>query len=72
MNRFLGYDEIHYGWLRAHRAWSHVARVMLEIMGVEVSKEITLPQMLQSYWKEIRHVVCTDMMGFQNKNPELY
>ena len=72
MNRFLGYDEIHYGWLRSHGAWSHVARVMLEIMGIEVAKEITLPQMLQSYWKEIRHVVCTDMMGFQNKNPEHY
>lgn len=72
MNCFLGYDEIHYGWLRAHRAWSHVAKVMLEIMGIEVAKEITLSKMLQSYWKDLQQVVCADMMGFQNKNPEHY
>jgi len=72
MNRFLGYDEIHYGWLRAHRAWSHVAKVMLDIMGIEVAKEITLPRMLQSFCKGLQQVVCADMMGFQNKNPEHY
>lgn len=72
MDRYLGYDEIHYGWLRAHFAWSHVAKVMLGAMGVEVTKEITLSEMLQSYWQEVRQVVGTDMTGFKKKKPEYY
>lgn len=69
-DRYLGHDEIHYGWLQAHKAWSHVARMMLEIMGVEGTKGISLSGMLQSYWEEFRQVVGSDMMGFKNKNPE--
>lgn len=72
MNRYLGYDEIHYGWLRAHKAWSHVARMMLEMMGVECTKGIPLSGMLQSYWEEFRQVVGSDMMGFKNKNPDYF
>ena len=72
MDEYLGFDEIHYGWLRSHRAWSHVAKVMLEVMEIEVKKEIPLPRMLQSYWKELQKVVWSDMMGFQNKNPEQF
>jgi hypothetical protein len=72
MDRYLGFDEIHYGWLRAHHAWSHVAKVMLDVMGVEVTREISLPRMLQSYWDELKQVVWVDMMGLQKKNPEHY
>ena len=70
MDCYLGYDEIHYGWLRAHRAWSHAAGVMLHIMGVEVSREIALTEMLQSYWNELRQVVFGDLIGLNNKHPE--
>ena len=70
MDRYLGFDEIHYGWLRAHHAWSHVARVMLDVMEVEVTKEIPLFKMLQSYWDELKQVVGVDMTGLQKKNPE--
>jgi len=70
MDRYLGYDEIHYGWVRAHSAWSHVTKVVLGIMGIEVTKEITLSGMLQSYWEEFRQVVGADMMGFKKNNPE--
>ena len=70
MDRYLGYDEIHYGWLRAHHAWTHVAKVMLDVLGVEVTKKIPLSRMLQSYLKEFRQVVCGDMMGIRNINPE--
>jgi hypothetical protein len=70
MDRYLGYDEIHYGWLRAHHAWSHVTKVMLDVLGVEVAKPIPLSGMLQSRWNELRQVVCSDMMGLKNKNPE--
>ena len=48
MDSYLGYDEIHYGWLRAHNAWSHVAREMLGIRGVEVAKKIALSAMFNS------------------------
>lgn len=72
MDRYLGYDEIHYGWLRAHSAWSHLAGVMLGALGVETAKAITLPKMLQSYGQEFQQVVCADMLGFKNKNPEHY
>ena len=72
MDRYLGYDEIHYGWFRAHSAWSHLARVMLSTLGVETAKAITLPKMLQSYGQEFQQVVCTDMLGFKNKNLEHY
>jgi hypothetical protein len=70
MDRYLGFDEIHYGWLRGHHAWSHVAKVMLDVMEIEVTKEITLSEMLQSYWDEFRQVVGTDMMGFKKKKSE--
>ena len=70
MDRYLGYDEIHYGWVRAHSAWSHVTKVVLGIMGIEVTKGITLSGMLQSYWEEFRQVVGADMMGFNKNNPE--
>ena len=70
MDRYLGFDEIHYGWLRAHHAWSHVAKVMLDTLGVEFTKKIRLSGMLHSYWSELRQVVCVDMMGLKNKNPE--
>ncbi|MEE8269967.1 MAG: hypothetical protein V3R23_08110 [Nitrospinaceae bacterium] len=70
MDRYLGYDEIHYGWLRAHNAWSHVARIMLETLGFNMTSEITLPRMIRSYWEELRQVVWTDMIGFKKKNLE--
>jgi hypothetical protein len=70
MNRYLGFDEIHYGWLCAHSAWSHVAKAMLGTVGVTMSREITLAGMIRSYWEEFWQVVGSDMMGFKKKNPE--
>jgi hypothetical protein len=72
MDRYLGLDEIHYGWLKAHNAWSHVAQEMLAVLGVEGTKKIPLSRMLQSYWQEFRQVVGSDMMRFKKKNPEHY
>ena len=72
LDRYLGFDEIHYGWLRAHNAWSHVARTILGVMGVEGAKGISLSGMLQSYGQEFRQVVWGDMMGFKKKNPEYF
>ncbi len=72
MDRYLGFDEIHYGWLRAHSAWSHVAKVMLGTLGVDMAHEISLPEMIKSYWDEVRQVVGSDMMGFKKKNPEQF
>jgi hypothetical protein len=70
MDRYLGYDEIHYGWLRAHNAWSHMARIILGTLGFNMTSEITLPRMIRSYWEELRQVVGTDMTGFKKKKPE--
>jgi hypothetical protein len=70
MDKFIGFDEIHYGWLRAHHAWSHVATAMLDVMEVEVTQAIPLSKMLQSYWQELSQVVWTDMVGFKTKPPE--
>jgi len=70
MDRYLGFDDIHYGWLRAHSAWSHVAKVMLGTLGVDMAHEISLPGMIKSYWDEVRQVVGSDMMGFKKNNPE--
>lgn len=70
MDNYLGYDEVHYGWLRAHSAWSHVARMILGVMGVEDTRGISFSEMLQSYWQEFRKVVGADMMGFKKNNPE--
>jgi hypothetical protein len=70
MDRYLGYDEIHYGWLRAHNAWSHVTEVVLGALGIEGTKRIPLSGMLQSYWEGFRQVVGSDMMGLKKNNPE--
>lgn len=70
MDRYLGFDEIHYGWLRAHRAWSYVAGTMLGTLACEMTREITLPEMIKSYWEELRQVVWTDITGFKMKKPE--
>lgn len=70
MDRYLGFDEIHYGWLRAHSAWSHMAQVMLGNFGINMVREITLDKMLRSYWEEFRQVVGSDMMGFKKSKPE--
>ncbi len=72
MDHYLGFDEIHYGWLSARSAWSHLAEVMLRTLGIETKKKITLGKMLQSYGHEFRQVVCTDMLGFKKINPEHY
>jgi hypothetical protein len=70
MDRYLGFDEIHYGWLRAHSAWSHVAKEILGTLGVDMEHEISLSGMIKSYWDEVRQVVGSDMMGFKKNNPE--
>jgi len=70
MNQYLGFDAIHYGWLRAHAAWSQVAKAMLGTLGVTMTHEITLAGMVRSYWEEFRQVVGSDMMGFKKNNPE--
>jgi len=72
MDRYLGFDEIHYGWLRAHTAWYHVAKIILEKLGVNMIREIPLSAMMKSYWEEFRQVVGSDMMGFKKKNPNHY
>jgi hypothetical protein len=43
---------------------------MLESLGIDVARDITLPGMLQSYWEEFRQVVGVDIMGFKKKKPE--
>ena len=70
MDRYLGFDEIHYGRLRAHHAWSHVAHVMLDVLRIEATGKITFFGMLHSYWSELRQVIFGDMMGLQKNNPE--
>ena len=70
MDRYLGFDEIHYGWLRAHSAWSHIAKVMLGSLGFNMIREITLAGMLKSYWEGFRQVVGSDIMGFKKSKPE--
>ena len=70
LDRYLGYDEIHYGWFRAHHAWSYIAKVILNALGVEVTKTISLPAMFQSYWHEFQQVFGADMFGFTSKRPE--
>ena len=70
MDSYLGFDEIHYGWLRAHKAWSHVAGTILGVMGIKDKKRITLFEMLQSYWEEFRQVVGVDMLGFKKRNSD--
>jgi hypothetical protein len=70
MDRYLGFDEIHYGWLRAHHAWSYVAKVMLDVLGVDVAKTISLPAMIQSNWEELRRVIGADMLRLASKKPE--
>ena len=72
MNRYLGFDKIHYGWLRGHSAWSHLAKPILKTLGVNMASEITLAGMIRSYWEEFRRVVGSDMMGFKKKNQEHY
>jgi len=72
MDCYLGYDEIHYGWLRAHHAWSHVAKVMLDTFGIRTVKKIHLSRMFQSYWSELGRVVCEDMMRLKKKNSEQF
>ena len=72
MDRYLGFDEIHYGWLRAHSAWDHVAKVILEKLGINMIREIPLSAMMKSYWEEFRQVVGSDMMGFKKKKKDHY
>ena len=70
MDRFFGFDEIHYGWFRAHHAWSYVVSFMMNVLGVKVAKKITLTRIFRSYWVEMQRVVLGDMLGFKNKTPE--
>jgi hypothetical protein len=70
MDRHLGLDGIHYGWLRAHSAWYHVAKTIMETLGINMIREISLSAMMKSYWEEFRQVVGSDMMGFKKKNPD--
>ena len=72
MDRYLGFDEIHYGWLRAHSAWDHVAKVILGELGINMIREISLSAMMKSYWEEFRQVVGSDIMGFKKKKPNHY
>ena len=72
MDRYLGFDEIHYEWLHAHSAWDHVAKVILEKLGINMIREIPLSAMMKSYWEEFRQVVGSDMVGFKKKNPNHY
>lgn len=72
MDRYLGFDEIHYGWLRAHSAWSHVAKAILEKLDVNMIREIPLSAMMKSYWEEFRQVVGSDIMEFKKKKPYHY
>jgi hypothetical protein len=72
MDRYLGFDEIHYGWFRAHSAWSHAARTMLDTLGIDMTRDITLSEMIKSYWEELRQVVWTDMLGLKKKKPGHY
>ena len=70
LDRFLGFDEIHYGWLRAQHAWSHIAGSMLEFLGCPISSAITAPKMIKSYWQEVRQLVGSDITGLIKKAPE--
>ena len=70
MDRYLGFDEIHYGWLRARHAWSHIAGVMLGFLGCPVSSAITSSKMIKSYWQEVRQLVGSDITGLIKKAPE--
>lgn len=72
MDRFLGYDEIHYGWFQGRQAWTHVGRCMLEGSGAPTDRTITGPEIIRSYWEDIRKIVATDMAGFKDKHSGHY
>ena len=69
MDRYLGYDEIHYKWLQGHRAWSHMARSLLGELGVSPGRAISFREMIRSYGEELRKVVGVDMAGIRAMPP---
>ena len=72
LDRYLGFDEIHYGWFSAHKAWTHVAGAMLEVMGLSDIKKITFQEMLKSYWVDLLKLVFSDFTGLIKNKPNIY
>nr|NIQ02218.1 hypothetical protein [Nitrospinaceae bacterium]NIR56185.1 hypothetical protein [Nitrospinaceae bacterium]NIS86641.1 hypothetical protein [Nitrospinaceae bacterium]NIT83474.1 hypothetical protein [Nitrospinaceae bacterium]NIU45679.1 hypothetical protein [Nitrospinaceae bacterium] len=65
MDRFLGFDDIHYGWFKSASAWTHVARTMTENLAPSSSAKITQGKMLRSYWEGVRRLAGSDMTGLK-------
>ncbi len=72
LDRYLGFDEIHYGWFSAQKAWTHVAGAMLEVMGLSASKKITFPEMLKSYWADLWKLAVSDITGLIKNKSNIY
>jgi len=72
MDSYLGLDGIHYSLFSAHRAWTHVARAMLEFTGMESAGGISRTLWIKSYWEGLCKLVGSDIFGFKNKKSNIY
>ena len=62
LDAFLGWDYVHYGWMRATGAWSRAAQSIVSHIRGDAEHSIPLNQMLASYLENSFRLVGIDML----------
>ncbi len=72
LDAYLGWDYVHYGWVRATAAWSLAAEAVLSRAGQTLQHPITGDSMLGSYFENGVRLLGTDMLGWFPRRAGLY
>lgn len=72
LDAYLGWDYVHYGWVRATAAWSLAAEAVLSHAGQTLQHSITVDSMLGSYFENGVRLAGTDMLGWFPRRTGFY
>lgn len=72
LEKFTGWDKIHYDFFCMTDVWSRIAGEILKALEVEFRETITPAQMIGSYSSHINRMLFSDILGLTKKGPEFF
>ncbi|MBI4389218.1 MAG: SGNH/GDSL hydrolase family protein, partial [Nitrospinae bacterium] len=72
LDRYCGFDKIHYDYLQMHRVWSEISREIFRVLEVEPPPALDPLSMAASLGSNLVRLFFSDMVPLVKKNPEFY
>lgn len=72
LDRYCGFDKIHYDYFQMHRVWSEISREIFRVLETDPPPALGPLSMAASLGANMLRLFFSDMLPFVKKGPEFY